>query len=734
MSDLRFIHVALPVPMRRIFDYLPHPEQQIVVGGRVRVPFGRRMMIGIVVGESDHSEWPVEQLKAIDEVFDQTPIWPPSLLDLFKWAGRYYQHPIGEVLSHALPKKLRLGEQPNSADIEVWQLTEAGAAQDSQSTKRAPKQWQLLELLKAGAQERATLSAQGVTGATIQAVAKKGWIEPAPLSALNESACCQPTQPPATTEQSIAITALCSRLQGFSVSLLEGITGSGKTRVYLDVMAQVIAKGKQVLVLVPEIGLTPQTLSRFRNHLGVRIGLVHSGLNDSERLAAWQAARTGELPVLLGTRSAIFTPMANLGLIVVDEEHDGSYKQQDGFRYQARDLAVMRARNEQVPLLLGSATPSFESLANVEAGRYQHLTLTERAAGGQLPQIAAIDMRQQVMSGPLSAPIINAMEQHLQDNNQVLVFLNRRGFSPVLLCHECGWFAECQRCNRPFTWHKGFRRLVCHHCQVERPVPHQCDSCGSTQLVPVGQGTEQLEEALQAQFPQYPVVRIDRDSTRRKDAFENLVADVQRGHYRILVGTQMLAKGHDFADVTLVIIADVDGALFSSDFRAGERMCQLLTQVSGRAGRAGQQAQVLLQTHYPDHPWVQQLQTEGYQQVAQALLAERKQAQLPPYAAIAIIRAEANDETKVAEFLASAESVLSEAARGVNDKGGVIVMAPGPCAMVRKAGRYRWQLALLAPQKSAIQQLLNQTLGEIEGSKLAQVVRWHVDVDPHDTV
>ncbi|MBW8190043.1 primosomal protein N' [Neiella marina] len=716
--------------MRRTFDYLPHASQPCVIGARVRVPFGRRMMVGIVVATSDDSSWPTEQLKAVADVIDDEPLWPSMLLDVLKWASRYYQHPLGEVLHHALNKKLRQGDAPTSADIEVWQLTDLGRQQTVETTKRAPKQWLLLCLLQDGAQERASLTSQGANGTTITAVHKKNWIELAPLSALQDTNVAASQQPPATVEQSVAITALNSNLGRFSVSLLEGITGSGKTRVYLDVMAEVVAKGEQVLVLVPEIGLTPQTLSRFRQHLGVRIGLIHSGLNDSERLAAWQAARQGEISVLLGTRSALFTPMKNLGLIVVDEEHDGSYKQQDGFRYHARDLAVMRARAEQVPLLLGSATPSFESLANAKAGRYHHLRLTQRAAGGKLPKIAAIDMRQQVMAGPLSAPILNAMSEHLKANNQVLVFLNRRGFSPVLLCHECGWFAECQRCNRPYTWHKQFRRLHCHHCQTERPVPSQCDSCGSTQLVPVGQGTEQLEEALQAHFVDYPVVRIDRDSTRRKDAFDQLVNDVQRGHYRILVGTQMLAKGHDFADVTLVVIADVDGALFSSDFRAAERMCQLLTQVSGRAGRAGQDAQVLLQTHYPEHPWVQQLQTQPYDEVADGLLSERKQAQLPPYAALAMIRAEANDENKVVQFLNEVEAEL----RKVPVDKTVTIMAPSPCAMVRKAGRYRWQLAVLAAQKNAIQQLLSQALPAIEGLRSAQVVRWHVDVDPQETV
>lgn len=726
VSAKPILEVALPVPMRKTFDYLAPTGEPCAPGCRVQVPFGRRIMVGVILSLKDESDWPIEQLKAA-KLLDREPLWPEQIRNLLVWSSHYYQHPIGEVFHHALPKKLRQGEAVDAADIEIWKLTETGEQQTAHSVGRAKKQWQLLELLKPGAQDRGTISAAGFNKTTLQPLVDKGWIEPGQLTDLDVSF--EPQQAPsATTEQAIAITAMTQRLGRFNVTLLDGVTGSGKTRVYLDVMKQVIEQGQQVLVLVPEIGLTPQTLARFRKHLGVHIAVLHSGLNDSERLAAWQSARTGQVSVVLGTRSAAFTPLKNPGLIVIDEEHDTSYKQQDGFRYHGRDLAVVRAKQENIPLLLGSATPSLESLHNVGLKRYHHLTLKQRATGAPMPSMHVIDMRRQQLDGPLAASLITTMKKHLDEGNQVLVFLNRRGFSPVLLCHECGWFAECERCNRPYTWHKQYNRLTCHHCNTERRLPEQCGSCGSTQLLPVGHGTERLQEVLEEEFESFKVARIDRDSTRRKDAFEKLVQEIQAEQYQILLGTQMLAKGHDFAKVSLVAMLDIDGALFSNDFRAGEKLSQLLTQVSGRAGRAGQPAQVVLQTHYPEHPWVQQLLTESYSEIAVDLLKERQQAQLPPASALVMIRAEAGQENLVMQFLSSAEQILSQ--RRSEE---VFIMGAGPCSMTRKAGKYRWQLPLLSGNRGALHKLLLQSLPELEALPLASKVRWHVDVDPQET-
>lgn len=713
--------------MRRTFDYKVDSLTHCAIGCRVQVPFGRRVMVGIVVAHKDTSDWPIEQVKAVETIFDDVPLWTPNIDKLLRWASQYYQHPVGEVFHHALPKRLRMGDAPDASDIEVWRLTDAGQALTIHDLGRAKKQWKLLSLLSSGPQDKGSITAAGVAKATIDALLEKQWIEQATLSDL-------PTQkpdsdaPPPTTEQAIAITALQRHLDGFHVTLLEGVTGSGKTRVYLDVIADVIAAGKQALILVPEIGLTPQTLARFRKHLGVHIAVIHSGLNDSERLAAWQAARTGQVSVILGTRSAIFTPMKNPGIIIIDEEHDASYKQQDGFRYHGRDLAVMRAKNEGISLILGSATPSFESFQNALSGRYHHLQLKHRATGGVMPTMNVVDMRQQTLEGPLSAPLIQTMQKHLDAGNQVLVFLNRRGFSPVLLCHECGWFAECGRCERPYTWHKNQRRLTCHHCATERPIPHQCEQCGSTQLLPVGHGTERLQEVIETQFKDFEVARIDRDSTRKKDSFSRIIADIQDGKYQILLGTQMLAKGHDFGKVSLVAMLDIDGALFSNDFRAGEKISQLLTQVSGRAGRAGQPAQVVLQTHYPEHPWVQQLMTEDYSAIAKDLLKEREQALLPPFASLVMVRAEASQDNLVRRFFESAEQIIRQHAPK-----DVMIMPASPCSMTKKAGKYRWQMPLLSAQRAALQRLLFQCTGLIEKTPEAPKVRWHIDVDPIET-
>ena len=721
-----FVEVALPVPMRKTFDYLAPEGEPCLPGCRVQVPFGRRIMVGVVLTTKAESDWPVAQLKAAKAI-DSKPLWPESIKTLLGWASQYYQHPLGEVFHHALPKKLRQGDAVDAANIEVWQITEQGKQQTAHTLGRARKQWQLLDMLTAGAQDKGSLSAAGFNKTTIQPLLDKGWIQPGQLADLKVPHTTLEA-PPATPEQAIAITAMEQRLGHFSVTLLDGVTGSGKTRVYLDLMKQVIAQDQQVLVLVPEIGLTPQTLARFRQHLGVHIAVIHSGLNDSERLAAWQAARTGQVSVVLGTRSAVFTPLKNPGLIVIDEEHDTSYKQQDGFRYHGRDLAVVRAKQENIPLLLGSATPSLESLHNVNTQRYFHLTLKQRATGAPMPSMHVVDMRRQVLDGPLAEPLINTMRKHLEEGSQVLVFLNRRGFSPVLLCHECGWFAECERCNRPFTWHKQYNRMTCHHCNTERRIPHQCDSCGSTQLLPVGHGTERLQDVLEQEFEGYQVARIDRDSTRRKDAFEKLVQDIQAERYQILLGTQMLAKGHDFAKVSLVAMLDIDGALFSSDFRAGEKLSQLLTQVSGRAGRAGQPAQVVLQTHYPEHPWVQQLITQSYGEIAEELLKERQQAQLPPVSSLIMIRAEATQEGQVREFLIAVENVLNQ-----HKPEAVLIMGASPCSMTRKAGKYRWQLPLLSANRRPLQQLMQLSLADIEALPLANKIRWHVDVDPQET-
>jgi primosomal protein N' (replication factor Y) len=514
-------------------------------------------------------------------------------------------------------------------------------------------------------------------------------------------------------------------VEGFGAYLLDGVTGSGKTEVYLELIRRVIAAGRQALVLVPEIGLTPQLTERFRARLGRPVAVMHSGLSDGERLQAWLHARSGAAPVVLGTRSAVFTPLKRPGILIIDEEHDLSLKQQEGFRYHARDVAVWRARQLDIPVVLGSATPSLESLYNAARDRYRRLRLPERAGEAAAPQLRTIDMRHQPLSGPLSPPLLAAMDKHLAQGNQVLLFLNRRGYAPTLLCHDCGWVAQCRRCDAHLTHHHRQRRLRCHHCGAEQSLIEHCPECGGAELRSLGHGTERVEQTLRQHFPDHGCARIDRDSTRRKGALERLLSDALDGRHRILLGTQMLAKGHHLPKVTLAAVLDGDQGLFGADFRAGERMAQLITQVAGRAGRAEQPGEVLIQTHHPDHPLLRRLLTEGYHAYAEAALAERREAELPPYVNLALLRAEAVDAEAPIRFLHDA----AQTAWALQHPG-VTLLGPIPSPMERRAGRYRAQLLVQAGNRAVLHRLLDDWLPSLSQRPAARKVRWSLDVDP----
>jgi primosomal protein N' (replication factor Y) len=583
------VHVALPVPLARTFDYLLPQGLQPAVGARVGVPWGKQRTIGIVTGCSETSELPLDKLKPIDSVIDDASLFSSSLWRILRWASDYYHYPIGEVLFHALPILLRQGKAAETAPLWQWFATEQGRATLPESLKRAPKQQQALAALLQRPVYRHQVNELALTESALQALRTKGLVD---LRA--QTVATQDWRPGfevlgerlrLNTEQATAVGAIRSEDTQFAAWLLAGVTGSGKTEVYLSVLENILAAGKQALVLVPEIGLTPQTIARFRERFNAPVEVLHSGLNDSERLSVWLRARSGEAAIVIGTRSALFTPFARLGVIIIDEEHDSSYKQQEGWRYHARDLAVFRAREENIPMVMGSATPALETLHNVQLGKYRQLKLTQRAGNAKPAAQHLIDLKGLPLKVGLSQPLLKSMQHHLKAGNQVMLFLNRRGYAPALLCHECGWIAECQRCDHYYTFHQNQRQLRCHHCDSQRPVPHQCPQCGSTHLVSVGVGTEQLENELAPLFPETPITRIDRDTTSRKGSLEQHLADIHRGGARILIGTQMLAKGHHFPDVTLVALLDVDGALFSADFRSAERFAQLYTQVSGRAGR-----------------------------------------------------------------------------------------------------------------------------------------------------
>lgn len=524
--------------------------------------------------------------------------------------------------------------------------------------------------------------------------------------------------------QQQAITAILNTTQ-FQPYLLDGITGSGKTEVYLQVIAELITQKKQALILVPEIGLTPQTVARFAERFAAPIVMLHSGLTDRERAQAWMQAKSGEAAIIIGTRSAIFTPLLNPGIIILDEEHDLSFKQQSGFRYSARDLALIRGQMENVPVILGSATPALESLHNTQRGRYERLCLPQRAGAALNPRMHLIDLRNQKLEEGLSPQLLQVMQQHLQMNNQVLLFLNRRGFAPTLLCHSCGWIAKCKRCDARLTVHQMPRQLFCHHCNGAHAVPTACGDCASKQLLTLGMGTQRLEQMLARYFPSVKVLRIDRDSTRRKHAMEDMLQSIQQGEAQILIGTQMLTKGHHFPDVTLVAIIDADSGLFSQDFRASERLGQLLIQVTGRAGRVKKLGEVYIQTHHPHHPLLQQLIVEGYNNFAQTLLLERQAAQLPPYTYLALLRAEAVTEAMPFTFLGEVANVV----RALNIDS-IQLLGPIPAIMERKAGRYRAQLLINSSSRKELHQVCKKILPQLEKLTTARKVRWSLDIDP----
>lgn len=737
MSEL-FLRVALPTPLRRLFDYRAPADIPVSAwqpGVRVKVPFGSREVIGIVLHTTDKTEVPVNKLREIIELLDEKPLLPPCVMQLINWTSQYYQHSLGDTFSWALPVLLRQGE-PAVAQKKLFYTAATDAQLDDVRVKNAPRQRQALQAVlqhKRGlAHEQ--LSSLELQKNSIDALLEKGLLHKEWRSV---------HQPPSNlpvlaqmplvlnAEQKVAFDSISQQLGRFNVFLLAGVTGSGKTEVYLQLIEQVLNKKQQVLVLIPEINLGPQTFSRFQQRFNVRVALLHSEVSDRERLNAWLAARDGQAEIVIGTRSALFTPFKNLGLIIIDEEHDASYKQQEALRYHARDLALVRARQADIPVVLGSATPSLESLHNANSGRYALLRLNTRAGTAKLPQFKRLDVRSLPLDSGISMPLQKAIERTLAAGQQVLVFLNRRGFSPVLLCNDCGWMGKCRDCDARLTLHQRYNELRCHHCGHVEKRPLACPSCESLQLHPVGEGTERAEERLQILFPHVPILRIDRDTTARKGALDAMLNTVNQGKPCILLGTQMLAKGHHFPRVTLVAILNADGGLFSADFRSSERMAQLILQVAGRAGRAQDPGEVIIQSHLADHPLLVQLTEQGYFAFAEQALSERRVAGLPPYSYMALLRAEAVSSTHVDNFLQDALA-LSEQLLAHYQLQQLECLGPVAAPMERRAGRYRAQLLFIAHKRKDLQQLLHALCFNLEQLPSARQVRWSVDVDPID--
>ena len=727
---MNIVRVALTVPLPQFFDYFYSPDLTPIVGGRVLVPFGSQKRVGIVVDLPASSDVAKEKLKPIIDVLDAESLFNSTTWDWLAWSANYYRAALGDVLFQALPVKLRNGESAVKNDRTFWRITDLGKqALESGELKRAKKQIEALNLLLTQDLEKgnneissaiwSALKGKDYVEEIIVPTEQKSWQQALgdnPLANLDNRLTLN-------KQQALAFSQLLFQ-EGFNVWLLEGVTGSGKTEIYLQYIEEVLKKGKQVLVLVPEIGLTPQTVRRFQARFNVEIDVLHSNLNDTQRLNVWERARTGQSAIVIGTRSALFSQFSDLGLIILDEEHDGSFKQQDGWRYHARDLGIVLAQKLNIPILLGSATPSLESVNNVQNGKYHHLVLSKRAGNATALRQFVIDLKHQRIQNGLSEPLLQRMQEHLEKGNQVLLFLNRRGFAPVLLCHECGWIDECHHCEKPYTYHQHQRVLRCHHCGAQKTVPMQCGHCGSTHLVTTGLGTEQLEETLKARFPQYNIARIDRDSTARKGKLEGYLEDIQQGKSQILIGTQMLAKGHHFPNVTLVALVNVDNALFSLDFRAEERLAQLYVQVAGRSGRAEKQGEVVLQTHYPDHPLLTTLLEKGYQAFAEETLKLRHNMGLPPFSFQALFKAQCRHSEE-------AENALSQLASFFYEQKieGLQVLGPIPAPFSKKAGQYRWQLLLQHASRKQLQAALSRYSPELIKSSQVRLI---LDVDPLD--
>ena len=705
----RIARIALPVPLHRSFDYAA-PEGQPVpaLGARVRAPFRNRSLIGICVGLDPPDAHP--NPKPLDETLDAESILTGELFALARWLADYYHHPLGEVFAAMLPNSVLKGAPLVWREEAIWRRT----ALQAEDLGRAPRQRALLQFLegRSGWASARDIRAAGFSSAMIAALARKRAIEQGERPWKPEP------PPPPTAEQQAAIAACKDALGRFSPILLDGVTGSGKTEVYLQAIGEVLRRGGQALVLVPEIALAPQTVERFQRRFGAT-DVLHSGLADGERLAAWLRCRDDKARILIGTRSAALTPFARLGLIVVDEEHDPSFKQQEGLRYSARDLAVKRARTLNIPVILGSATPSLDSLRNARTGRYRRQRLTRRTTGAQAPALRLLDIRGLRLQDGLSDPLARRIRRHLQAGSQVLAFLNRRGYAPACLCPGCGWQALCQACDARLTLHRSPAELRCHHCGARAPAPAACPECGRAGLLAAGVGTQRIEAGLLARFPGWPLVRIDRDSVRSQRRLGEQLARIRAGGPAILIGTQMLAKGHDFPNVALVAALNADAGFLSADFKAAERTAQLIVQVAGRAGRAERPGEVWIQTLQPENPVLRRLMEAGYAGFAQHELAMRERAGLPPARPMALIRAEAPDPAPASRFLARLKEALPP---------GLEILGPAPAPMPRLAGRHRQQLMLMADRRRT----LHQALAAIAGTEAPRSLRWSIDVDPED--
>ncbi len=723
----KILRIALDVPLDRLFDYTDSGDSARI-GNRVIVPFAGRNLVGVVIDIVTQSDIDVKKLKPVTHVFDDVAFDAASF-KLLKFCADYYHAPLGQVLLASLPLRLRQTKPASARKTFAYSLV--GALDLETIPARQAVLRRIAQALQGGVcLSEAQLAQISVTWrkAMLQLEAQ-GLVHKQEIVAVKPSLPVSHIAPQLNAEQQQAIDAVLAEKHMFKPWLLYGITGSGKTEVYMQILAEILQQpNTQALVLVPEINLTPQLEARFRSRLSeFPLITLHSNLGESERLHNWQAAASGAAKIVIGTRLSVFTPMPHLSVIIMDEEHDGSYKQQEGMRYHARDVALVRAKQLGIPIVLGSATPALETWHQAQKGQVGLLALTERAVqSAQLPQIFCIDTAKSPTENGFSPLLVRAIKTRLERGEQSLLFLNRRGYAPVLHCNACQWISSCPRCSARLVVHLGQRRLKCHHCGHEQKIPLQCPSCGNADLKPVGQATQRLEATLNQLFPQARIARVDRDSMRSKDALHDLLSRVHAGEVDILVGTQMLAKGHDFPNLTLVGVLDTDSALYSPDFRAAERLFAQLMQVAGRAGRADKAGEVLIQTAFPQHPLFAALREQDYTAYATELLHERQVMQFPPTRYFALIKAEANDYAPVNRF-------LTQAAQWARQTGAdVMIYDPVRPQMERLKGMERGQLLFQSASRRHLQQLFKVLIPQLRADKAAAKIRWVLDIDPLD--
>ena len=727
------VDVLVPIPLLEKFSYLPpkNSKYPIKQGSRVLIPFGNRTLVGVIWGKRLQGSADKRKHKRIKEVLDAVPLLSSNAMNLAEWSSRYYHYPLGEIITYFFPPSLRKGNEASFRQSKYIEITSKGEFINEDLLSNAPVQRKLITILKEKKEiSLKSLTAFEISPSAVTGLEDKGYIrrfsrELSPYKKLESK---QQSKPHKLNEQqSLAVAAINKGQNKNATFLIDGITGSGKTEVYLQAVQEIVAQGKQALILIPEIGLAPQAEERFRDYFGDRVMSFHSAKNDREKVDAWLGASKGLIDVIIGTRSSVFLPMKDLGIIVVDEEHDLSFKQMDKFRYSARDMALYRAKLEKVPVVLASATPSLETLKNVDEGKYELLKLSQRATGAKLPSFSAIDLRGKVLNEGISSDLIEATESELTQGNQVLIFLNRRGYASSLICKTCGWISNCDRCDALMTVHKNPLKLHCHHCESQKNYPEQCVSCGSDDFLTYGYGTERIEEFLRKSFPEYKILRIDSDSTRKKDSMDNYLHEIKKGEPMILLGTQLLAKGHHFPNVTLVGILDADSGLFSADFRGSERVAQLMTQVSGRAGRDKKPGRVVLQSYCPDHPQIEEIISGSYEKFAKKLLEDRKASKVPPFAFQAKLYAESPKSLVSRDFI---RGLLKKTPLSENLRKDIRMVGPLPALMEKKSGVYRWELSIFSKSRSKLHKSLDILQSKLYDPKTTKQVRWSIDVDP----